>query len=62
MGIRKYSRNCLIITISFFHLPPTMSHFHPLQVENCDSNARLVVDVDDNGKIRLKKVNIPFEL
>ena len=24
----------------------------PLQVENCDSNSRLVVDEDDNGKLR----------
>ena len=30
--------------ISFFHLSPTSSHLHPLQVENCDSNSRLVVD------------------
>ena len=26
-----------------------------LQVENCDSNSRLVVDEDDNGKFRLEK-------
>ena len=24
------------------------SHLHPLQVENCDSNSRLVVDEDEN--------------
>ena len=35
----------------FFHLSPTSSHFYPLQVENCDSNARLVVNEDDNGKL-----------
>ena len=40
----------------FFHLPPTLSHLHPLQVENCDSNLRLVVDEDDNGKFRLERV------
>ena len=40
----------------FFHLPPTSSHLHPLQVENCDSNSRLVVDGDDNGKFRLERV------
>ena len=34
----------------FFNLPPTARHFHPLQVENCDSNSRLVVGADDNGK------------
>ena len=27
---------------------PTTNHLHPLQVENCDSNSRLVVDEDDN--------------
>ena len=31
------------------------SHFHPLQVENCDSNSRLVVDEDDNGKFRFER-------
>ena len=34
-------------------------HLHLLQVENCDSNSRLVVDEDDNGKFRLERVN-PF--
>ena len=33
------------------------SHLHPLQVENCDSNSRLVVDEDDIGKFRLERVN-----
>ena len=40
----------------FFHSSPTLSHLHPLQVENCDSNSRLVVDEDDNGKFRLERV------
>ena len=31
------------------HLSPTSSHLHPLQVESCDRNTRLVVDEDDNG-------------
>ena len=35
---------------------PTSNHLHPLQVENCDSNSRLVVDEDDNGKFRLERV------
>ena len=35
----------------------TLNHLHPLQVENCDSNSRLVVDEDDNGKFRLERVN-----
>ena len=39
-----------------FNFPPTSSHLHPLQVENCDSNSRLVVDEDDNGKVRLERV------
>ena len=38
----------------FFNFSPTSNHLHPLQVENCDSNSRLVVDEDDNGKLRLK--------
>ena len=28
----------------FFNYSPTLNHLHPLQVENCDSNSRLVVD------------------
>ena len=40
----------------FFNFPPKSNHLHPLQVENCDSNLRLVVDEDDNGKFRLEKV------
>ena len=35
----------------------TTSNHHPLQVENCDSISRLVVDGDDNGKFRLERVN-----
>ena len=40
----------------FFTFPPTSNHLHPLQVENCGSNSRLVVDEDDNGKLRLERV------
>ena len=40
---------------NFFILSPTLNHIHPLQVENCDSNSRLVVDEDDNGKFRLER-------
>ena len=40
----------------FFNFSLTSNHFHPLQVENCDSNSRLVVDEDDNGKLRLERV------
>ena len=39
-----------------FIFSPTSSHLHPLQVENCDSNSRLVVEEDDNDKLRLEKV------
>ena len=41
----------------FINISPTLGHFHPLQVENSDSNSRLVVDEDDNGKFRLERVN-----
>ena len=55
---RKLSWNCFKNNSICFHLSPTASHFHPLQVENCDSNSRLVVDEDDNGKFRLERVKI----
>ena len=41
----------------FFNISPTSSHLRPLQVENCDSNSRLVVDEEDNCKFRLERVN-----
>ena len=41
----------------FFNFSPTSNHLHPLQVENCGSNSRLVVDEDDNFKFRLERVN-----
>ena len=36
----------------FFNFLTTSKHLYPLQVENCDSNSRLVVEEDDNGKFR----------
>ena len=42
-----------------FTFSPTSSHHHPLQVENCDSNSRLVVDEDDKGKFGFERVNRP---
>ena len=42
----------------FFSFSLTSNHLHTLQVENCDSNSRLVVDEDDNGKFRLESVNV----
>ena len=46
----------LIVALYIFYLPPTSSHLHPLQVKNCDSNSRLVVDEDDNDKFGLKEL------
>ena len=40
----------------FVNFSPISSHLHPLQVENCDSNSRLVVNEDDNVKVRLERV------
>ena len=42
----------------FFAFSTTSSHLHPLQVGNCDSNSRLVVDEDDNIKSGLKELNV----
>ena len=53
---QKFSRNCFKSNSIFFPWPPTSSHFHALQVENCDSNSRLVVDEDDNRKSRFERV------
>ena len=44
----------------FFNFPPTSNHLHPLQVENCDSNSRLLVNEDDNGKFRLERVKFEW--
>ena len=41
----------------FLNLSPNSNHLHPLQAENCGRNSRLVVDEDDNGKLRLEMVN-----
>ena len=38
----------------FINFAPTLSHLHPLQIENCDTNSRFVVDEDDNFKTRLE--------
>ena len=45
-----------------FNLSPSSSHPHPLQVENCDSNSRLVVDEDDNGKPRLERIKLDIDI
>ena len=47
--------------VIFFNFSPTSNHLHPLQVDNCDSNSRLVVDEDDNCKVRLERVNYIYD-
>ena len=47
--------------VIFLNFSPTLSHLRPLQVENCDSNSRLVVDEDDIGKFRPERVK-PLKL
>ena len=42
----------------FFNFSLALSHLHPLQVENCDSNSRLVVEEDDNNKFRPERVKV----
>ena len=48
---------CMVI---FFNFSLTSNHLYPLQVDNCDSKSRLLVDEDDNGKFRLKRVKQRF--
>ena len=45
----------MAILFNFYH---TSNHLYPLQVENCDSNWRLVVDEDDNVKSGLKGLTL----
>ena len=40
----------------FFNFLLTVNHFHSLQVENCDSYSRLVVEEDDYDNFRLERV------
>ena len=40
----------------FLNFSLTSSHLHPLQVKNCESNPRLVVDEDNNSKFRIERV------
>ena len=42
----------------FVNLSPSSSHLHSIQVGNCDSNSRLVVEEDDNGKFRPERVKV----
>ena len=43
--------------VIFFNFQTTSCHLDPLQVENCGSNSRLVVDQDDYGKFRIQGIN-----
>ena len=54
----KLFHQCMAI---FYNLTPTSSHLHSLQVKNCDSNSRLVVDEDDNGKLRLERIEKVYD-
>ena len=42
-------------------MPPTSCHLHPLQVENCDTKSRLVLDEDHNGKFRLERLSTNYK-
>ena len=53
----KISMKLVYNTWQFFSIfSLTSNHFYPLQVENCDSNSRLVEYTDDNGKLMLERV------
>ena len=54
--------HCFNNNKTFSHLSLTSSHLHPLQVENRDSNSRLVVDEDSNGEFRLDCLLEAFHL
>ena len=42
ISVKLFHQHMVKLTISY-NFPPTSSHLHTLQVENCDSNSRLVV-------------------
>ena len=48
--------------VIFFNFSLTLNHLYPLHVENCESNSRLVLGEDDNGKFRLERVKGGWEL
>ena len=48
---------CTVYVVIFFNFLTTSNHLHPLQVENCGSNSRLVVGEDDYGKFRIERAN-----
>ena len=54
----SFTLRTIVVSQLEIHLQqPVYSPLHPIQVENCDSNSRLVLDEDDNGKLRLERVN-----
>ena len=56
-GLKPDSFHFIFYISIFLNCSTTLNHLHPLQVENCDSNSRLVVDEDDNGIFGLEGVN-----
>ena len=53
---QNFSWKCFYNINICFRLPSTTGNLQTLQVETRDSNSRLVVDEDYNGKFRLESV------
>ena len=47
--------------VILFNFLTTSNHLQSLQVENCESNSRLVVDGDDYDKLRIERVRSEFK-
>ena len=47
-----------VLTATIFNISATSSHFHFLQVENCDNTSRLVVDEDSEGHSSMKGLSV----
>ena len=64
-GVRKKNSMKLFYQYMYMTILANLStssrHLHPLQVENCDSDARLVVDEDANDKFRPERVKPNIE-
>ena len=60
LGVLEYifRETVLPIHSNFRHFSPTSNHLHSLQVENCGSNSRLVVNEDDYGKFSIERINM----
>ena len=63
---QKYSWNRCKNNCIFLNFSTAASHFHPLQVENCDSNLRLVVvEYDRLERVKLSMnfiKNLPYNV